>query len=149
MFDPVINYKSILLIDDDEDDCYLFQRAVSKISSDIEFFCINSAEALWSFLENTKPSIIFIDLHLPKQNGLECLRLIRTIPSFRDIPVIFWSGSSNARNIALAYSYGAQYYFEKPCYINDLVDEISRSLHMNNEMDYPLHEALLNCQTAG
>lgn len=117
--------KTVLLIDDDEDDCYLFSKAVSEINPDLEVECIHSSDNLLLALETCQPSIIFIDLHLPKQNGLSCLRFIRSLPAYKNVPVIFWSGSCDARNKTSAYSEGAQYYFEKPHCINTLNEELT------------------------
>ncbi len=122
-------YKTILLIDDDMDDCYLFHRAVSEISNDLVVHCAYSGDNLPAILERTKPCIIFIDLHLPKRDGLECLRQIRRVPSLQDIPVILWSGTCNAKNMSTAYNEGAQYCFEKPYCVNDLIDELKSILY--------------------
>ncbi|MCU7552323.1 response regulator [Chitinophagaceae bacterium LB-8] len=128
MISPISSSKSILLIDDDEDDCFLFSRAIMDVSPDFEVKCTYSTEDLLTLLERTKPAIIFIDLHLLKHNGFECLRLIRSYPDFKDIPVVFWSGSCDVNDRISAYREGAQYYFEKPYLIRDLVAELKKIL---------------------
>lgn len=132
---PLCNDRTILLIDDDEDDCFLFRSALSKIDPSIDFKCTFSADDLLNVLERSNPSIIFIDLHLPKQNGFECLRLIRSHADFKNIPVVFWSGSVDQRNVTSAYDQGAWYYFQKPYCMNDLVDELKKVLsnHQTSE----------------
>jgi CheY-like chemotaxis protein len=130
MLTPSCLYKTILLIDDDEDDCYLFYRAVTEITNDVKVNCTRSSDNLLKVSESTKPSIIFIDLHLPKHSGLECLRLIRSQPVLYNIPVIFWSGSCDSRNMTTAYSEGAQYFFEKPCSLDDLMQELKNIIYV-------------------
>jgi CheY-like chemotaxis protein len=126
-----LSNKSILLIDDDEDDCYLFEEAVSDIANDLKVKYTHGTDHLLQILESTKPSLIFIDLHLPRLNGIECLRLIRSYPGFENIPVICWSGFSNEKDITAAYLEGANHYFEKPYTLNDLVAELCKILHTN------------------
>lgn len=128
MLSPLSNYRTILLIDDDEDDCFLFRKALSDIDPNLVFKSTFSADDLLVVLERTNPSIIFIDLHLPKQNGFECLRLIRSYADYKNIPVVFWSGSIDRKNITSAYNEGALYYFQKPYCMNDLVDELKKVL---------------------
>jgi CheY-like chemotaxis protein len=129
------------LIDDDEDDCYLFHRAVSEISNDLVVNCAYSSDNLLKVLESAQPSIIFIDLHLPKQNGLACLRQIRSIPSLEHIPVIFWSGSCDAKIVTSAYHEGAQYYFEKPCCIKELEEELKNILYTHQGVNNTVYSA--------
>lgn len=127
---PINTYKTILLIDDDEDDCFLFSRASMDANPDFEVKCTHDIDDLVKILEKTKPAIIFVDLHLPKHNGFECLSFIRSHPDFKEIPVVFWSGSSDGDNYKEAYNKGAQYYFEKPNSIRDLIAEL-KLVHSN------------------
>lgn len=134
------NYNTILLIDDDEDDCFLFESAINDISENLKVKFTHNTDHLSLILENTRPSIIFVDLHLPKLSGIECLRQIRSYSGFEDIPVIFWSGFSNANDIAAIYKEGAQNYFEKPYTLNELVAKLNKTLHTNGILSY--HEYL-------
>jgi DNA-binding NtrC family response regulator len=125
-------FKSILLIDDDEDDCLFFKQAMTHLSSDITLICKQSADSLFETIAINKPSLIFIDMHLPKNNGIDCLRKIKTHPQFKNIPVVIWSTSSINSYVIAAYKEGAQYYFQKPCYFFELVDTFKRILKQNN-----------------
>jgi CheY-like chemotaxis protein len=145
MISPLNNHRTILLIDDDEDDCFLFSRALSELNPNLDVKNTYSTDNLILVLERTRPSIIFIDLHLPKQNGFECLRLIRSHSAFTDIPVIFWSGSCNSNNLTSAYNEGAQYYFEKPNCLSDLVAELKKILSSYQVLENPLYGAPCGC----
>lgn len=136
MLSPLCNDRTILLIDDDEDDCFLFRSAMSTIDPNLAVKSTFSADDLFIVLERTNPSIIFIDLHLPKQNGFECLRLIRSHADFKNIPVVFWSGSVDKRNVTSAYDQGAWYYFQKPYRMNDLVEELKKVLSNHNTSEH-------------
>lgn len=123
---PVHNHRTVLLIEDDEDDCYLFRRALFDLDPHIDIKSTYSADHLVNILERTQPALIFIDLHLPKQNGLECIKIIRSLAAFENVPVVFWSGSCDMNNVMSAYKAGAQYYFEKPNCISDLIAELKK-----------------------
>jgi CheY-like chemotaxis protein len=110
----VYQRRNVLLIDDDEDDCLLLKLALAKVSDQVTLVCLSCADRLWEALGDYKPGLIIIDMHLPKRNGIEILRLIKEQPCYKDIPVIIWSTSSMANNVIAAYSTGAQLYLEKP-----------------------------------
>lgn len=123
---PNVCTGSILLIDDDEDDQFLFTKAVEELAPDLTVQCLTDAGHINDVLQSATPSLIFIDYHLPKMTGIECLKLIRSQKRFENIPVIFWSGSCAPQNKSQAYAAGAQYYFEKPFYIQALVNELKK-----------------------
>lgn len=134
-------YKTILLIDDDEDDCNIFQEAIADIADDLVVNSVNSSDNLLIVLENTRPSIIFIDFYLPKHNGLDCLKQIRSTADFENIPVIMWSGSCDSGNKTLAYKQGVQYYLEKPYCYSVFIDELKSILYCNPIIDKPVYGA--------
>ena len=78
---------TILLIDDDEDDCSLFQEAIMEIAPSITLTCLQSTDHLFEAIENTQPVLIFMDFKLPKENGIDCLRRLKAHPVFNTIPV--------------------------------------------------------------
>lgn len=108
---------SIFLADDDEDDCLLFQDAMNEVAMDHELVISYDGQELLEALDARvppAPRVIFIDLNMPRKNGLECLREIRRIEKLKDIPVIILSTSSQADSIEMAYASGADHYVTKP-----------------------------------
>ena len=125
------NIKTVLLIDDDEDDCFLFEMALSSIDKNVKVKYTNSADHLAQLLETSRPSIIVIDFYLPKISGIQCLQQIRSFPGCANIPVVLWSGCANEKDISSAYLEGAQYYFSKPYEFDELVREMDKIIHSN------------------
>ena len=86
----------VLIIDDDEDDRDLFCIAVHEIEPRIN--CImarNGEEALQGLrLEYPKPHIIFLDLNMPRINGIQCLRELKKDRELQDIPVVIYTASN-------------------------------------------------------
>jgi two-component system response regulator len=60
------------------------------------------------------PSLILLDLNLPKASGFEVLQKIREHPRTRVIPVVIWSSSCETTDLEQAYSLGANSYVQKP-----------------------------------
>lgn len=87
--------KNILLVDDDLDDQGFFINAISKIENvALQNISNNGLEALHILLHSpTLPDLIFMDINMPKMNGLECLAEIIKNPYLKNIPVIMLSTS--------------------------------------------------------
>src|ERR1700691_1681169 len=98
----------ILLIEDNEDDVFILKRAMGKLQKWIPMYvAINGQEAL-DYLRavgNYKdrktfpvPSLIFLDLKLPKVHGFEVLTWINQQPEFKNIPVAILTSSPEERD---------------------------------------------------
>jgi CheY-like chemotaxis protein len=122
---------NILLIDDDEDDCYIFKLAMAEICPHTIVHCIQDREKLLEVIGSSKPSLIFIDFYLPIENGISCLQQIKSHPVYKDLPVVMWSSSCYSRNVAACYNSGAQLYIEKPCSKKSLVEKLKMILEEN------------------
>jgi chemotaxis family two-component system response regulator Rcp1 len=64
--------------------------------------------------DHRSPDIIFLDLHLPKESGLEILKIIKADPILVTTPVVVVSGSENPREVREAYELHASCYVRKP-----------------------------------
>ena len=111
------DYTFIILADDDEDDRMLFTDAFEelKISTKVETF--NDGEQLINYLNDSAsvlPDILFLDLNMPKKNGLECLREIKANDAFRNMAVAIYSTSSSEDHIEETFVTGANIYIKKP-----------------------------------
>ena len=117
--------KRILLVEDDKDDQQLFCEALSEIHPSI--FCQvanNGLEAL-SFLSiHPAFEMVFLDLNMPKIDGFECLTVLKSHLSYRDIPVIVLSTSSRQEDINRCKDLGAATFFTKPTSYTLLFDKL-------------------------
>ncbi|ABG38954.1 response regulator receiver protein [Paraglaciecola sp. T6c] len=117
-----VNY--ILVADDDLDDQELIQDALADnaIGTDKLRF-VNDGEELTRFLADAKtlPSIILLDLNMPRKSGREALDDIKQNPSFKHIPVVMFTTSDSDIDIKECHMLGCNAYLTKPNNYLDLV----------------------------
>ena len=133
MLNPKNATKNIFLSDDDADDCMLFAEALQEIYSENEarLTVVNDGMSLMQMLDKTvppPPEMIFLDINMPKKNGVECLQEIRSSPKLASIPIIIFSTSSNKDIVDTTYRHGANYYICKP----------QSYLHLKKTIEYVL-----------
>jgi two-component system response regulator len=113
---------SILLVEDTEDDIELTRRALkkNKLTNPL-VIARDGQEALDYLLGNGAspkkpelPAIVLLDLQLPKIDGLEVLRRLRSEPRTRLIPIIILTSSREERDLVEGYTSGANSYIRKP-----------------------------------
>ena len=110
---------SILLIEDNPVDIDLTLRAFSKQNLTNPIEIARDGEEAISLIEKWEqgkpiPVVILLDLKLPKFNGLEVLKEIKSHPSFRTIPVVVLTSSAEDSDIEAAYKLGANSYIINP-----------------------------------
>lgn len=116
--------KIILLVEDNPDDEALTIRALKKNNIKNEVFIArDGAEALdYLFGRNAYegrdvsvlPQIVLLDLKLPRVDGLEVLRSIRSDPRTKRLPVVILTSSKEERDLLDGYDLGANSYVRKP-----------------------------------
>ena len=120
----MIENKVILLVEDNPDDEALTLRALKKnnirnevvVARDgIEALDYLFAAGLHAGRDMTEmPQVILLDLKLPKVDGLEVLRRIRSDPRTRFLPVVVLTSSKEEKDLTESYSLGANSYIRKP-----------------------------------
>lgn len=113
----------VLIVDDDEDDRDLFCVAVHEVESSIN--CIiarNGEEALCGLRSNDfpKPDLIFLDLNMPRVNGVQCLREIKKDRNLRNIPVVIYTTSKLKEDQEITKKLGAAHFITKPSSFKEL-----------------------------
>ena len=108
---------NVLLADDDEDDRLFFREAFKEIKIRTKVMTFNDGEELMDHLNNNGhelPHILFLDLNMPRKNGIECLQEIKRTDSLKDIPVAIYSTSASEEDIEETFVKGANVYIKKP-----------------------------------
>ena len=126
--------KEILLVEDNEDDVLLTKRALNqaKIMNKI-VVAKDGVEAIeYLFGNPTKtsnetklcPTLILLDLKLPKIDGLEVLKQIRNDPRTCTCPVVILTASQEEQDIIAGYKLGANSYIRKPVDFSQFVEAV-------------------------
>ncbi|MEO5906698.1 MAG: response regulator [Saprospiraceae bacterium] len=111
------NPLHILLADDDEADRLLFTDAFEDLRMKTTVNTVNNGVELMDYLMKEDifvPDLLFLDLNMPRKNGLECLMEIRTNIKLKEIPVAIYSTSTAKDDIEKTFLAGANIYIEKP-----------------------------------
>jgi two-component system, response regulator len=128
--------KVILLVDDNEHDVFLTQRALKKSNLANELVIANDGqEALDYLFGNGKytgrdlsqmPVVILLDIKMPRVDGFEVLKQIRANPRTRHLPVVMLTASKEDIDIIKGYSEGCNAYVTKPVGFDQFVDAVKQ-----------------------
>jgi CheY-like chemotaxis protein len=118
------NHKAILLVEDNPDDEALAIRALKRHHIGNEIVVARDGVEALDYLFGTgkyadrdianKPSVVLLDLKLPRIDGLEVLRRVRSDPRTQFLPVVVLTTSSEEGDILDSYSLGCNSYIRKP-----------------------------------
>jgi chemotaxis family two-component system response regulator Rcp1 len=131
---PVILSARMLVIDDNESDVFLLDRALKKQDFPFELIhLLNGSEALafvhrlGSYADAAIPNLILLDLNLSKFTGEDILRQIRVAPHLAGVPVCVWSSSRSRRDESQLKDLGVSQFIPKPSGLGQFM-EIGRVL---------------------
>ena len=115
---------NIFLAEDDEDDRDFFQKALVSLSPGHNLTVVNNGEEAIRVLKNgdVKPDYIFLDINMPKIDGLGCLQFIKQNFPGHTFPVIMLSTALTADLSNQCYQQGASVYVQKPARFDELKD---------------------------
>ncbi|MFH0759953.1 MAG: response regulator [Bacteroidota bacterium] len=127
--------KTILLVEDNLDDVELTLRALKKNNIKNEVVVVNDGAEALDFLFGTGiyagrdlkklPTVILLDLKLPKIDGLEVLRRLRANELTKLLPVVILTSSKQEQDIVNGYSLGVNSYVRKPVDFNQFAEAVS------------------------
>ena len=125
----------ILLIEDNPNDAELAIRALKKSNIKNNLIHINDGAVALDFLFgsgeykgrnlNNKPKVIFLDLKMPKVDGIEILRRIKSTENTKNIPVVVLTSSKENPDIEKCYALGANSYIVKPVEFENFIKAVS------------------------
>ncbi|OPZ08950.1 MAG: Response regulator rcp1 [candidate division BRC1 bacterium ADurb.BinA292] len=126
--------KTILLVEDNPDDVALTLRAFRKQNIHNEIVVAEDGVEALDYLHgrgrysgrdaSQQPTIILLDLQLPRMNGLEFLKELRSHPETKLMPVIVLTSSNEERDLVESYSRGANSYVRKPIEFSEFLNAV-------------------------
>lgn len=131
---------SILICDDDEDDLYLVKSIFNDTKFSNQTVYLKDGAELLEYLQNQKKDtsvgLILLDLNMPKIDGREALKIIKSNLEFRRIPVIILTTSNAPQDIEKCYELGANCFITKPSSYEGLNDAIKTLSKFWLELSY-------------
>ena len=128
-----IKEKIILLVEDNPDDELLTLRALRRNNIANRVVVVrDGAEALdylfargaYADEKTALPTVVLLDLKLPKVGGLEVLRQIRSTPRTRMLPVVILTSSKEEADMIKGYELGCNSYIRKPVDFEQFIDSV-------------------------
>jgi len=109
--------RRLLVVEDNPTDALLLRRALTEHGVDYEMVVVGDGEEAIEYLENckgAKPELIIVDLNLPKEDGIEVLKVYRGSPSFIETQMVILTSSDSPSERQRAEIIGVDAYLRKP-----------------------------------
>ena len=119
--------KPILLIEDDNVDVMTVERVFRDLKIANQLVSTSNGEQALEYLRtngNKKPCVILLDLNMPKMNGTEFLKIVKTDESLKKIPVVVLTTSRQQRDVVESFKLGAAGYMVKSVDYGKFVETI-------------------------
>ena len=126
------------LIDDDLDDQEIFFMALQQFDASIRCdFANDGAKAIEQLTadEVNAPHCIFIDMNMPRMDGIECLEQIKKMDHLKDVPVCMFSTSADPTLVGKTQALGAIDFIVKPADITALSEMLGQFFKINVRRD--------------
>jgi chemotaxis family two-component system response regulator Rcp1 len=125
----VVAAPLILVIEDNVSDVFLLERALNKQDLQVELIHLADGDQALAFIRREGafsdmaiPSLILMDLNLPRHNGEDILREIRGATHLAGIPVCAWSSSHSQQDQALLMELGVARFVTKPLGLDQFME---------------------------
>lgn len=130
-----MDVRSILLVEDSNTDEFLVKRALKGVNLANRIDVVRDGQQALDYLfgegefagrDVTLPSVILLDISLPRVSGLEVLRRVRADPRTAKIPVVMLTSSDEERDRLGSYELGANSFVRKPLRFAEFAETVSR-----------------------
>lgn len=128
------NFIHIIIADDDQDDRLFFTDAFEELNMNTKVKTFNDGIELMDYLngvETVLPNVLFLDLNMPKKDGIECLKEIKANSKMSDIAIAIYSTSASEEDIEETFVLGANIYIIKPSSFKQLKKLLSAVVSIN------------------
>lgn len=126
----------ILLVEDNPADQQLTIRAFKQGKINTHIHLANDGQEAMDYLlnqgkftskvDNPRPDLILLDINMPRKDGKQVLKEIRSNPTIKMIPVVMLTTSDQEKDILDSYNLGVNAYISKPVRINDFIDVVKK-----------------------
>ncbi len=121
----------LVMVDDDEEDCMLVDKALKLACAGCTFRCFGDGDKLLDYLNRSGgtsdletyplPDLILLDLNMPRMDGRQILKTLKTNNRFRSIPAIILTTSRDLEDVKACYDLGANSYITKQSTFDEVI----------------------------
>jgi len=129
----IMELRRILLVEDDPNDAELTLKGLRPRNLANQLDWVKDGEEALDYIfkrgdyaerPNGQPSVVILDIHLPKLSGLEVLAEIRKNPATSHLPVVILTSSREEQDLARGYELGVNGYVVKPVRFGEFIEAI-------------------------
>jgi CheY-like chemotaxis protein len=144
------NIPTILIAEDDEDDFVIIKEAFGEAQISSQLNWVKNGEELLDYLlhrgtykdliNSPHPDLILLDLNMPKKDGREALKEIKSHPKLRTLPIVILTTSMNQEDVFYCYDWGANSFIRKPASFIQFTDLVKTLMkYWFEKVELPSH----------
>jgi DNA-binding response OmpR family regulator len=118
--------QTVLIVDDDPGLRSLVHSSIESPYYQVIEAC--DGEEAWTLIKERKPTLVLLDIKMPRRSGFEVLAAIRANPDLRGTQVMMLTSSDDQADIDAGILAGADYYLTKPFSPGDLLARVSEAI---------------------
>jgi putative two-component system response regulator len=117
--------RTIFIVDDNE-----ANRVSAKVALGDAYstYAMPSAAKMFELIEEITPDLILLDIEMPEMGGFEALEILKTMPAFKDIPVVFLTAKNDTTSVLAGIMKGVNDYITKPFVSEMLIERVEKHL---------------------
>lgn len=130
---PPLEWKDIIVIEDDPNDIEMMMFVFSKYHLDKRMLVIRDGQEAIDYIDENieifaeyPPKAIFIDINIPRMNGMEVLKKLKSDSRTKTIPTIMLTSSKEQSDVVHSYDLGANSYVVKPISFEEFTETIEK-----------------------
>lgn len=123
--------NKILIVDDEDHLRMLIEQALEELEDEgVDFFTASNGEEALDLIVNEKPDLVFLDVMMPKMNGLEVCRKVKLELQLNDVSIIILTAKGQELDKKKGEEVGADLYMTKPFDPDKLLDKAREILDL-------------------
>ena len=120
--------KTVLVVDDSRIMRNIVKNTFETLKIPCQYLEAENGRKAYQLLETNKVSLIFLDWNMPEMDGMEFLKKVRSMPDYKELPIIMVTSESAKYNVIEALQSGATDYIVKPVREKVFIEKLSEIL---------------------
>lgn len=117
--------KTVLVVDDSRIMRNIVKNTFAELKIPCDYLEAENGQKAFQLLETNPISLVFLDWNMPEMDGMEFLKKVRSMPNYKDLPIIMVTSEAAKYNVVEALQAGATDYIVKPVHEKIFMQKIS------------------------